>query len=119
MSSNPPRTAALVLAALLALAGCGEAPPEAPPAPTALPRPVLTLNITTGRILIPQLALTERGGIAGVLVLEGDTLARFRMVRAGKAYGGQIEILAGLTGTETLVLGALGDVRDGSVITRR
>lgn len=109
---------AVTLAALLALAGCGEAPPEAQP-PAALPRPMLTLNVKTGRILIPQLALTERGGIAGVYVLEGDTLARFRMVRVGKAYGGQVEILAGLTGTETLVLGELGDVRDGSLITRR
>lgn len=108
----------VALAALLALAGCGEAPPEVQP-PAALPRPVLTLNVETGRILIPQLALTERGGIAGVYVLEGDTLARFRMVRVGKAYGGQVEILAGLTGTETLVLGELGDVRDGSLITRR
>lgn len=109
---------ALALAALLALAGCGEAPPEVRPA-AALPRPVLTINIKTGRILIPQLALTERGGIPGVFVLEGDTFARYRMVRVGKAYGGQVEILAGLTGTETLVLGELGDVRDGSLITKR
>jgi multidrug efflux pump subunit AcrA (membrane-fusion protein) len=117
--SPTPLSPVLALAVLLTLAGCGEAPPEAQPAPTALPRPVLTLNVKTGRILIPQLALIERGGITGVFVLEGDTLARFRMVRVGKAYGGQAEILAGLTGTETLVLGALGDVRDGSVITRR
>lgn len=115
---HPPLTT-LALAALLTLAGCGDkAPPEAAPL-AALPRPVLTLNAQSGRILIPQLALLERGGIPGVFVLEHDTLARFRMVRVGKAYGGQVEILAGLTGTETLVLGELRDVRDGSLISKR
>ena len=110
---------ALALAALLALTGCGDRPPPEPPPLTAVPRPVLTLNITSGRVLIPQLALVERGGIPGVFVLEDDAIARFRMVRVGKAAGGQVEILAGLTGTETLVLGELRDVRDGSLIAKR
>ena len=80
---------------------------------------MLKLDVKTGRILIPQLALVERGGIPAVFVLQDDALARFRMVRIGKAYGGQVEILAGLTGTETLVLGDLSGVRDGSLITKR
>jgi hypothetical protein len=118
MPHTPPLTA-LALAALLALTGCTDpAPPEAQPL-TALPRPVLKLDTQSGRILIPQLALLERGGIPGVFVLEDDAIARFRMVRVGKASAGQAEILAGLTGTETLVLGELRDVRDGSLITKR
>jgi hypothetical protein len=118
MPHTPPLTA-LALAALLGLASCGDAPPPEAHPLTALPRPVLALDIQSGRILIPQLALTGRGGIPGVFVLEDDALARFRMVRVGKAYGGQVEILAGLTGTESLVLGELRDVRDGSLIAKR
>jgi hypothetical protein len=43
--------------------------------------------------------------------------ARFRMVRAGDARGAQLEILDGLHGDETLVLGDLSAVHDGSPIT--
>lgn len=116
---SPAPLTALALAALLALAACAEPPPPEPPPLVAVSRPVLKLDIRTGRILVPQLALVERGGVPGVFVLEGETLARFRMVRVGKAGGGQVEILAGLTGNETLVLGELRDLRDGTLITRR
>jgi hypothetical protein len=108
-----------VLAATLVLA-CGRKPvPPAPAAPT-LDRPLLTLDAkSSGRILIPQAALVRRGGIPGVFVLGSDNQARFRMVRPGKIANGRVEILSGLDGNETLVLGDLHDVHDGSPIATR
>jgi hypothetical protein len=38
------------------------------------------------------------------------------MLRLGKVAGDRIEVLAGLTGNERLVLGDLHEVRDGSPI---
>ncbi len=106
---------ALLLAGLFALTACGadRAPPAPPPRP-ALERPVLVLAIA-GPVRIPRAALIERAGVPGVFVLAGGE-ARFRMVRPGKARGAEIEILAGLHGNETLVLGDLTPVRDGSPI---
>ncbi len=113
MSRRPPALA--VLAAVLGLAGCGdggEAPPAAP-APAPLARPVLQLDtLPGGRPRVPAAALVERAGLPGVFVLDPRGRARFRMVRPGRRFDGQVEILAGLAGHETLVLGDLAPLRD-------
>jgi len=111
---------AAFLVALTLLAACGRKP--APPAAAlpALDRPLLALDVKSAdRILIPQAALVERGGIPGVFVLGADNQARFRMVRPGKTSNGRVEILSGLSGDETLVQGDLREVHDGSPIAKR
>lgn len=110
---NPVRTTAFALA-VVALAACGRRP-EPPPQLPQLQRPVLALAADDTRpgMLVPHTAYVERAGVPGVFVLS-EGLARFRMVKAGQAQGEAIEILSGLTGTETLVLGNLQDVHDGS-----
>jgi len=111
---------ATLLVTLTLLAACGRKP--APPAAAApdLDRPLLALNVqSASRVLIPQAALVERGGLPGVFVLGADSQARFRMVRPGKTGNGRVEILSGLNGDETLVLGDLHEVHDGSPIAKR
>jgi len=113
-----------LIAAALPLAGCKKQP-EVPP--SFLPRveqPVLALHAKPGnlaKLLIPRQALVERGGIPGVFVLDESgsqtPQARFRLVRTGRTSDAQVEILSGLHGDETLVLGTLADVHDGSPVT--
>lgn len=116
--------ARLVLAAMLsvlAFTGCQKKPPAPPPSLPKVDRPVLSLHVNPAdllRIRIPRQALVERGGIPGVFVLSPAGEARFRMVRPGGVRGAQVEILSGLHGDETLVLGDLADVHDGSPINR-
>lgn len=104
----------LAVAALL-LTGCDKKAAEPVPL-AALERPTLLLDAKTGRVLVPQAVLVERGGIPGVFVLTDKNQARFRMVRTGKSVNGRAEILSGLIGSETLVTGDLRDVHDGSPI---
>ncbi len=111
----PVRIFSIVAVAALLLAGCGEK--SAPPVPVAaLERPDLALDAKAGRVLVPQALLVERGGVPGVFVLSEAKQARFRIVRTGKAMHNQVEILSGLSGSETLVAGDLRDVHDGSLI---
>ena len=111
----PVRPVSVFIVAILLLAACSKKAAE--PAPlTAQERPTLTLNAKAGRVLVPQPALVERGGIPGVFVLSESNQARFRMVRTGKNVNGRIEILSGLSGSETLVTGDLRDVHDGSPV---
>lgn len=104
----------------LPLAGCHGEPGTPPVSLPRLERPLLALQGKPGeslKIRIPRRALVERGGIPGVFVLSAAGEARFRMVRAGDTRGAQIEILSGLHGDETLVLGDVSAVHDGSPIT--
>jgi len=114
VSALIPRCA--VLASLLALAACHSAPPPAPPSPPALSRPLIALP-GGSPVRVPSALLVEQGGVPGVFVLAADHTARFRMVRTGQDLAGRVEILAGLSGDETLVGGELRDVHDGSPIT--
>ena len=110
-------------AALLVACDAAEPPIARHPLPV-LERPVTQLqhraerprDIEQPNILIPARALVERGGFPGVFVLSPAREARFRMVRVGRVDGGRAEILSGLHGDETLVLGDLSAVHDGSPI---
>ena len=103
----------------LTMAGCREQAASPPLALPSLQRPVVALKVAAvtpqQRLLIPVSAYVERSGLPGVFVLsEGQ--ARFRMVRIGKRSIDQLEVLSGLTGGETLVLGDLAEIHDGSPI---
>jgi RND family efflux transporter MFP subunit len=54
-------------------------------------------------IAIPASALVRRAGIEGVFVVDGESVARFRMVRSGEARDGRVEIQAGLEAGERYV----------------
>lgn len=117
---NNSRLVAIVILLGLPLAGCDKKPPEAPPSLPRVERPVQALNLKPGatlRIKIPRAALVERGGIPGIFVLNETGEARFRLVRLGRTSDSLVEILSGLHGNETLVLGDLAAVHDGSPIT--
>jgi len=104
----------------ISLAGCQKKPEVPPPSLPEIERPVLVLNFKPGAALtirIPRQALVERAGVPGVFVLNQDGRARFRMVRGGRLQTSQAEILSGLQGNETLVLGDLTAVHDGSLVT--
>ena len=118
---SPTRLVLVAMLSALPLAGCQKKTPPPPPSLPQMNRPVLALQVKPAellRIRIPRQALVERGGIPGVFVLSPAGEARFRMVRPGGTPGAQVEILSGLHGDETLVLGDLADVHDGSPINR-
>lgn len=123
MRGKPVLTLAKIVVHTATLAGlaltlaCSQPPAPTPaPALPTLQRPRLALSVPTqGNVWVPKAALVERSGIPGVFVLENE-LARFRMVRVGRRDGARLEVLAGLIGNESLVLGDLAAVRDGSPI---
>lgn len=64
-------------------------------------------------IAIPAKAIVQRGQLTGVFVVGDANVARLRLIKAGKAYGEQIEILSGLNEGERIVVGGAAKVNDG------
>lgn len=64
-------------------------------------------------IVVPATALSERGQLASVFVIEGGA-ARTRLVSPGARRDGQVEILAGLNPGETIVAAIPPGLRDGA-----
>ncbi len=65
-------------------------------------------------ITIPQRAITERGQLVSVFVVDDSGMARLRLIKTGKAYGDRVEVLTGLSDGERIVIDGVEDVSDGS-----
>jgi len=64
-------------------------------------------------ILIPQKAVSQRGQLAGVFVVDDVGVARLRLIKTGKSYGENVEALSGLGDGERIVVDGVANVRDG------
>ena len=100
-------------------AGLANAEDSMANAAAVIARPVVKISAASAGdlfISIPRAALLVRNGISGVFVVEKNE-ARFRMVRSGKKDADKVEILSGLFGDETLLIGELEAVHDGIPVT--
>jgi hypothetical protein len=66
-------------------------------------------------LTIPQDAITRRGQVSTVFVVE-DGVARMRLVQTGATEQGRVEILAGLDAGETVVISPPPALVDGQAV---
>jgi len=67
------------------------------------------------RLTVPQKAVQQRGQLTGVYVVGLDNVISFRLVRLGQPEGAYIEVLAGLTGQERIVVEGVERAIDGAL----
>jgi RND family efflux transporter MFP subunit len=65
------------------------------------------------KIAVPKEAVLTRGQLSYAYVLDGNDVARMRLVRTGKAEGSTIEIVSGLSGGEKIVVKLDDTVQEG------
>lgn len=90
---------------------------DLPPAPGLRSGLYGQARVVVGRqqaLAILRKAVVERGQLEGVYVLDQEQIARLRLVKTGKAYGEQIEILTGLNAGERIVTEGVERLSDGS-----
>lgn len=58
----------------------------------------------TQRLLVPGSAIVQRSELTAVYVVTGDERVRFRQIRSGRSYDGQVEVLAGLEAGERVAV---------------
>lgn len=67
-------------------------------------------------ILVPQKAIVEKGQLVGVYVVDKQGVITYRLIKAGKKYGEQIEVLSGLSGGEKIIIDGIEKAVDGGII---
>jgi RND family efflux transporter MFP subunit len=71
---------------------------------------------TSGMVLIPATAIVYQGQLTGVFVLDKTSIARFRLIRTGRSFGDQMEILSGIKDGERFVVKPDHTMADGMKI---
>jgi len=76
----------------------------------------ISAGTTASALLLPQKAVFERGALTAVWVLQKDNIARMRLVKLGRTIGERVEILAGLSDGERVVVAGVEKVSEGARI---
>ncbi len=66
-------------------------------------------------ILVPRSAVVEKGELVGLYVVGGDSIIRYRLVKAGRTYGDNVEILSGLNPGEKVIVAGVERAVDGGI----
>ncbi len=65
---------------------------------------------------IPESAVVRRGQLTGVFIVDEKNTARFRLIRIGRAYGNQVEVISGIKDGTRLVTTSPPELTNGSAV---
>jgi RND family efflux transporter MFP subunit len=68
----------------------------------------------TKRLVVPIPAVIEHGELQGVFVVRPDSTVEYRLVKTGRTFGDQIEILSGLDQGDKVAVSQTDQLRDGA-----
>lgn len=79
---------------------------------------VKTTNVSdSGKVMVPETALVKKGQLVGIYTVGNENKALLRWLRIGKNYGGQVEVLSGLSANEPYIISADGKLYNGAKIS--
>jgi RND family efflux transporter MFP subunit len=84
---------------------------------TGLHGRVRILTGTKKALLVPEKAVVRKGQLTGVYVVGADNMVSYRLVRTGKRYGDNVEVLSGLSTGEKMITDVVEKAVDGGVLT--
>jgi hypothetical protein len=67
-------------------------------------------------ILVPNAAVVTRAGAPRLAVLDDQNRVQYRTVQVGRDHGAEVEVLAGLTAGDTVVVHPGDDLPEGTVV---
>ena len=65
---------------------------------------------------IPATAIVRKGQLTGVFIIDNDDIARFRLIRTGRPYGDQVEVISGIKDGTHLVAAPPVQLKNGSAV---
>ncbi|WP_273568550.1 efflux RND transporter periplasmic adaptor subunit [Maribacter halichondriae] len=79
--------------------------------------PVERKSTTKAAIMIPTIALVEKGQLTGVYTVSQSNTALLRWLRLGRTFGDKTEVLSGLSADEQYIVSAEGKLYNGAKIS--
>jgi RND family efflux transporter MFP subunit len=70
-------------------------------------------------LLVPRGAVVEKGQLTGAYVVDDQGIMTYRLLKRGRPYGEQVEVLSGLKAGERIVVGGLGQAVDGGIVKQK
>jgi RND family efflux transporter MFP subunit len=67
-------------------------------------------------LAVPATAILRKGQLVGVYVVGDGNRVSYRMIRTGKTFGGDVEVLSGLNDGERIVAEGVSNIVEGQVI---
>jgi len=64
-------------------------------------------------LTIPQRAISQSGQLVSVLTVDSSNILRLRLIKTGKQYGDQFEVLSGLNDGDRIVVEGIEKVKEG------
>ncbi|MBP1699899.1 MAG: Secretion protein HlyD, partial [Deltaproteobacteria bacterium] len=62
---------------------------------------------------VPQKAILQSGQLVGVFTVDSSITLRLRLIKTGKQYGDQMEVLSGLNDGDRIVVEGMEKVKEG------
>ena len=79
---------------------------------------VLIPEGTRETLLVPRKALVEKGQLLGVYLVEATGVMTYRLIKIGRPYGDQVEVLSGMRNGDRIVVKGLDRAVDGGLVKR-
>lgn len=67
-------------------------------------------------IIVPKAALVEKGQLTGVYAVDEKGVVTYRLVRVGKAYDNNLELLSGINPNDKIITGGVDKAVDGGIL---
>ena len=74
-------------------------------------------NVKSAMVLIPTDAIVKNGQLSGVYTVSQSNTALLRWLRLGRTYGDKVEVLSGLSASESYIISAEGKLFNGAKIS--
>jgi RND family efflux transporter MFP subunit len=68
----------------------------------------------TKGLAVPSSAVVDHGELQGIFVVGAEGKVEYRLVKTGKTFGSQVEILSGLAAGEKIAISQINHLRDGA-----
>ena len=70
------------------------------------------------QLLVPRTAVVSQGQLTGIYLVDGEGIARFRLIRLGRLIANEVEVLSGMDEGDRYVLEPSPGLVDGARVEK-